>query len=499
MLPRKIYRSASLVVMILVGGCTTRFDAINDNPNQAENTNDIYYMTKAIVSTAYDYQNEAYMGRPAEAGRYITLVRNEGDDNFGWSAGSWDGDYLRLTTVKALQDQATQENADQYVAIAEILYVFNFAYITDRWGDIPYSQALLSKDQQIIHPAYDQQKDIYPDMLAKLQDANDKLGKATGAIDATADVLYKGSALDWRKFANSLSLRLLLRCKKAYPDAVSKIQAIVGDPDTYPIFTSNDDNAEIPYAGTYKWPGGPTGGGGSLSDEFAEFIKRKPSKEFTDFLVARNDPRLGVLLSKVTGDVAEATVDHHDYVGVPNSITDPYNYNGGSDHISTLNLNLFYQDQNPMVRASLMTYPEVCFILAEAVQQDGVTVSGETAQSLYYKGITAAMDYWGVADEAATQHYADQPLVKYDGTLKQLIGQKWASLFLRGPEGWFEYRRTNDILGFNALIGPRAAQRNIPYRYIYPDNERNLNADEYNKAIAIFGDDTRNTLMWYLK
>jgi len=499
MLFRKTYFPASLIVVTLLAGCTERFERINTNPNQPETVNDVYYMTKAIVSTAYDYQHEAYMSKPAEGGRYITMVRNEGDDNFGWEATDWDGDYLRLTTVKALEDQASGEKADQYVGVAEILYVFNFAYITDRWGDIPYSEALLSKDQQLIHPKYDQQKDIYPDMLQKLQDANDKLKTTTGKIDATADVLYGGDILKWRKLANSLRLRLLLRCSKNYPDAVAAIQAIVNDASEYPVFTTNDDNAEIPYVGTYKWPGGPTGGGGSLSDEFAEFIKRKPSKEFTDFLVARNDPRLGILLSKVTGSTASATVDHHDYVGVPNSITSPYDYNGGEEHISTLNLDIFYQDQNPMVRASLMTYPEVCFILAEAVQQKGITVPGETAASLYYKGISAAMDYWGVGGQAEAQHYEDQPLVKYDGTLKQLIGQKWASLFLKGPEGWFEYRRTNDILGFNALIGPRAAQRNIPYRYIYPDNERNLNKDEYDKAIAVFGDDNRNTLMWYLK
>lgn len=496
---KNIIRITFIALVVFLVACTKDFEKINKNPNQAETTNDIYYLTNAIISTAYDYQHAAFMDEPASAGRYITMVRNEGNDNFDWGPGSWEGDYLRLTTVKTLYDLSVKDGNEQYASLAQILYVFNFSYITDRWGDIPYSQALLSKDQQIIHPKYDQQKDIYPDLLKRLAEANEKLGTTTKTIDNSNDALYQGDIMKWRKFANSLRLRLLLRSSKAYPEAIAQMKEIAGNPSKYPIFDSNSDNAEVAYVGTFKWPGGPTGGGGNLSDPFAEFPKRKPSKEIVDYLLQRNDPRLPVLVEKVKGDPAAAMVDHHDYVGVPNSITSPYEYNGGDAHISTLNLDLFYQDQNPKVKASLMTYPEVCFILAEAVQQKGVVVPGETAASLYYKAVKAAMDYLGVAGKADAENYYDQPLVKYDGTLRQLIGQKWVALFLKGPEGWFDYRRTNDILDFNPRIGPRAGQKNIPYRYIYPDSERNLNKDEYDKGLATFGQDTRNILMWYLK
>ncbi|GAA4307566.1 SusD/RagB family nutrient-binding outer membrane lipoprotein [Compostibacter hankyongensis] len=500
MISGKIISGSSLIVVLALSSCTGNFDDMNTDPNNARTTRDIFYMTKAIVSTAYDYQKSAYMDEPASAGRYITMVRNEGNDTWGWDAGSWDADYLRLTTVKELRDIAETEKADQYVAVADILEVFNFAYITDRWGDIPYLEALqLSGDKEIVHPQYDKQEDIYPDLLKKLEEANNRLDTATGDIDENNDALYQGSKEGWQKLANSLRLRLLLRCAKKYTDAIPQIQEIVSHPEKYPIFTGNGDNAEVPYVGTFKWPGGPTGGGGNLTDPFAEFIKRKPSKEFVDFLQQRNDPRLPMLVDKTTGDPAQATVDHHPYVGVPNAINSPYDYNGGDEHISTLALDLFYKDQDAAVRASLMTYPEVCFILAEAAQQNGVNVPGETAESLYYKGIKAAMDYWGVSREADDAHYYDQPAVKYDGTLKQLIGQKWAALFLKGPEGWFDYRRTGDILDFNSRIGPAASQHNIPYRFIYPDNERNLNREAYDKAIAVFGEDTRNTKMWYLK
>lgn len=498
----KRFKIKSLLIvsaLLWLVSCTKDFDEINRNPNAAETTNDIFFLTKVIVTTAYDYQKDAYMNKPASGGRYITMVRNEGNDNFGWGPESWDGHYYRLSTNKEFGDMVRAAEKEQYIALSQILGAFNFSYVTDLYGDIPYSEALHSKDEQIIHPKYDQQKDVYTDLLSQLKEANNTLANTSKSIDATSDILYNGVVLKWRKFANSLRLRLLLRSSKNNSTAVQDIQEIVSNPSQYPIFTGNEDNAEIPYAGDYKWSGGPTGGGGQLTDPFAEFIKRKPSKEIVDFMLSRNDPRLQVLFSKVEGDPASATVDHNLYVGVPNSIPAPYDYNGGATHVSTLNLDLFYKDQHPMVKASFITYAEVCFILAEAMKEKGVTVSGKTAEDMYYAGIDASLDYWGVTGVPAHNAYKAHALVAYDGSLKQLIGQKWAALFLKGAEGWFDYRRTNDILGFNTLIGPAANQRNIPYRYIYPDGERNLNEEQYRKALETFGEDTRNTLMWYLK
>lgn len=149
-----------------------------------------------------------------------------------------------------------------------------------------------------------------------------------------------------------------------------------------------------------------------------------------------------------------------------------------------------------MVKASMVSYPEICFILAEGLQKGKITVAGETAESMYYKGIEAGMAQYGVTGDAEDMHYYDQPLVKYDGTLKQLIGQKWMAGFLKGAEGWFDHRRT----GFPVFVtGPMAAQSTIPKRYIYPDNENGLNETSYQEAIARIGGDTRNILMWYLK
>ncbi len=479
-------------------GCTADFEEINTNPNAGEKADDVYYLTKIIISTAYDYQKEAYMGKPASAGRYTTRLRNAGDDTFGWSSESWDSHYYRLSENYTFHKQAMANERDQYVATSLILGVFNFAYVTNLWGDIPYSEALKSKDELIVYPKYDKQEDIYPDLIAKLKEANTLLKNSVLPINSSADVMYKGNALKWRKFANSLRMRLLLLASKQMPNAISEIQEILNNPSEYPIFESNADNAEIPYVVSHKWPGGPTGGGGSLTDEFAEFIKRRPSKEIIDFMQSRNDPRLSLLFDPVA-DPQSGLVDKNPYVGAPITLISIYDYNGGGDHISTFKKSVFYQDVPSNVKASMMIYPEVCFMIAEVMQQKGVTVSGKTARHFYEEGIKASLAYWGASPESA-EAYIKQDGVIYDGSLKQLIGQKWASLFIKGAEGWFDYRRTNDVLGFNSGIIPEGAkQTTIPLRYIYPDGERAQNKKQYDEAIKVFGPDDINTKMWILK
>jgi hypothetical protein len=480
-----------LLFGITFSSCEKGLEDINVNPNESEVINPEFLMSSVIINTAYDYQMDAYFDKPASAGRYITMVRNEGDDKFDWGPQSWDGNYAKLSANREMMDLARKMNAPQYVAVGKILEAFNFGYITDLFGDIPYSEALLLKADVLAHPKYDPQQTVYPALLKTLKEANDELIANGNNVDSIADVMYAGAPLKWRKFANSLRLRMLLRIAKNYTAAFTEMQEIINDKSKYPIFESNTDNAEVAYLGTLSanaWPGGPVAG------SFSEFDKRKPSKEIVDALLQRNDPRLPVWIAKVD-KLTGGTVDNRPYVGVPNAIPAPYDYNGGADHISRLSA-MFKSNSHPMVKASLLTYAEVCFILAEAMQAGKVTVAGKTAESLYYDGIAANMKYYDVDQAATDAHYYDQPLVKYNGTLEQLIGQKWIAGFLKGAEAWFDNRRT----GFpKFVLGPLSSTTVLPKRYIYPTGERDTNEEQYQKAVAVFGPDKQTTLMWYLK
>ena len=104
-----------------------------------------------------------------------------------------------------------------------------------------------------------------------------------------------------------------------------------------------------------------------------------------------------------------------------------------------------------------MTYAEVCFILAEAAQK-GYSVGSQ--QTWYQNGIQASLTYWGVGNSYAS--YIAQSGVAYDGSLKQLMMQKYVAGFLMAQETWFDWRRT----GFPVItIGNSGYKNTLPLRF----------------------------------
>lgn len=470
--------------------CTKGFDEINKDPNNPAETRPEYHFTEALTQTAYAYQENAFTRRPAALGRYITLVRNNDYELFRWTAVDWSDIYQRAMIIKTMQQEAGNNGKNTYGAVGNVLMAFNISYLTDLYGDVPYSKALQAASNGNIKPTYDRQQDIYPALLTLLKDANEALKNAGNGIDPAADAMYAGNALKWRKLANSLRLRLLLRCSKAYKQAFTDMQDIISNPAQYPIMESNADNAEVPYLGAKKddsWPGGPL----NMIDN--DFLKTKPSKELVDALLQRNDPRLELWVAPVASTNG-STVDRNTYVGVPHAAVNPGDYNGGETHQSVFSS--YFRQNKGSLKASFMLYTEVCFILAEAAQRGSVTVGNKTAASLYKEGIESSMDYYGLKATANTRNYYNQPAVQYDGSLQQLITQKWLALCFRGAEGWFDFRRT----GFpQFVVGPMAFQPAFPVRYAWPTAEQDVNLANYRAAIGIFGPDDINTKMWYLK
>ncbi|BAV07861.1 hypothetical protein FLA_3892 [Filimonas lacunae] len=478
------------MMALLSGACTKDFTAINTDPNTSGTISSQYLLSTVLVRTAYQYQKDNFTGKPAEAARYITKIKNENDDLFSWSAVSWDGYYQYLSYNHELYNLAKSAGQKQYMAVSQVMRVFNFSYITDCYGDCPYSQALLSKDSSVAHPKYDKQEDIYPNLLNMLAATNDDLAAVTQELSSSYDVLYKGDLKKWRKFNNALRLRLLMRISSKDASAYTAMQTMLSNPDKYPLFESNDDNAEIPFLGKTA---GDSWQGGNLNYTSTEIDKYRPSKELVDQLLALNDPRLPIWAAQVTS-TTDYTVDPNVYVGVPNAISSPYGYNGGDAHISKL-AGILYSNANSLLPASLMTYAEQCFILAEAMQKGKVTMRGETAASMYYKGIKASLSFYGISTQAQND-YVGQEAVSYNGTLEQVITQKWLSLFLKSSEGWFDNRRT----GLPVLKpGPLAAITSIPSRYLYPLTEQSVNLDQYKAGVAQQGEDLITTKMWYLK
>lgn len=102
-------------------------------------------------------------------------------------------------------------NYDNHKAIAKIMKSFYFQYLVDLYGDVPYFQAHQGANN--VNPAYDNGKAIYEDLIVQLDSAIDMIDNAPATTVAVGseDVMLGGDMDAWKKFANTLKLRILLR------------------------------------------------------------------------------------------------------------------------------------------------------------------------------------------------------------------------------------------------------------------------------------------------
>jgi hypothetical protein len=404
-------------------------------------------------------------------------------DTYEWdpAMGPWNSYYAILRDVNNLETLAIQARHDNYQGIAMVLRVFLFSVLTDSYGDIPFSEVGKAKSEGILQLKYDPQKDIYEKLISDLAVANSKLGSRNGVIDG--DILYQGQFLKWKKFANSLRIRLLMRTEKRDASIGAKITQMINNPAEFPLFESNVDNAALRYLPDFpnQWPMFP--------QRPADLRERKLSETLEKRLKSLRDPRLAVLAAPTPASVAAGAPD---YVGVPNGLTQGLGarFNGGSAFQSEVGRDFYYEPNR--VPGILMHYSELMFLLAEASQKRIIVGS---APDYYNKGVQAAFSLYNVPIGS----YLQQPGIGYEPAngLGQIATQKWISLFYVGLEAWFDWRRT----GLPAVVpGPANVNNNrVPVRMQYPILEQSLNNKYYTEALARQGADDINTSMWLLK
>ena len=128
-------------------------------------------------------------------------------------------------------------------AMARIWRVWVYSILTDTYGDIPYFESALGVEDIVNQPEYDSQEEIYIDMLNELKEAAVQLGSQPDQLSfGNADILYQGDIESWRKFANSLRLRLAIRARFADASlAAEHITDVIGDP----LIDENSENASL--------------------------------------------------------------------------------------------------------------------------------------------------------------------------------------------------------------------------------------------------------------
>lgn len=499
----------SIAALLVVFSCDSDFEEINTNRNVPTSVTPDLLLSGVIRNTLNNQIGEAW-GIGNIVVQHTAKIQFVNEDRYLWGElnGLWNTVYGNMRNVQNIIDYAKAATPVQnnYLGVALILKSWMFSLATDAYGDIPYSESIKGKSTGIYQPVYDTQESIYAGILADLETANSILG--TSAEPIAGDILYGGGSaavLKWRKLANSLRLRYLMRISNAR-NVATDMQQILSNPVQFPIFESNADNAALAYLASApnQWP--------LYTTRVGSFDEFRLSKTLGDYLSSINDPRLRVFARPTQNSVTAGTPQ---IVGVPNGLEDTQalSYNGGPQNISRVGYPfacLVCNDngQTPplanVARALLMTYSELQFILAEAREKNLINTG--SAETYYLNGIDANMDYYQAIVPAdyginltLPADYYTQAEVVYTGTsaqrLAKIANQKWVALFFNGLEAWYDWRRT----GLPALI-PGASNLNdnlIPVRFIYPQSEQSLNKSNRDAAVARQGTDNINTRVWW--
>ena len=484
--------------------------AVNTNPNNPENAPAGAVFTNAMQVSVGRWLGSNYTLTQTELiAQHMAKVQYPDEDRYtriragdtqGYFSSAISGAYaVSLEDFQQVVKKGVSTSSPAIAAPASIMQQWEFSYLTNSWGDVPYSQALQGDSAGgALLPAYDAQKDIYTGMFDKLTKATADLQLPSSQNLGGADPLYNGSTASWAKFSNSLRARLAMDLMEKDP-ALANTQLTAAFAATGGVFTSNADNA------TFNWPGD-----GVFDNSWASNFKGRDdhriSKTLMDILLANNDPRVPIW-AQPTADFTAGKAGAPKYAGAPNGQTAAI---AGTYFSSTSRPGAFlYPGVTPYgtfgglgakAPSYIMTYAEVLFIKAEAAERSKGGLTPGQAAGFYTAAITASMKQWGVADADITTFLAQPGVVYTPGIagLKQTAVQKWTDLFMNGGRAWFEWRRTCQPATITA--GPAAdaiaAFNGVMRRFEYPTTEISVNGANVNAAVTSQGADDRATRIY---
>ena len=192
-------------------------------------------------------------------------------------------------TIKNVVDviEKTKDKPEliNYWAMATIMRAYEISRLTDAYGDVPYTEAGLGYLKDIIYPKYDAQEDIYDGICTELEKAADSFDNTQKNVPASSDIVYAGDYEKWKKFANSLLLRLGMRLTKVDPE---KAQQIVEKAISRGTMENNEDSFIVYYLpDTYY---STTANGNAAANKY----DYKLTDVFINLLKTTKDPRLSI-------------------------------------------------------------------------------------------------------------------------------------------------------------------------------------------------------------
>ena len=482
----KIYKSKItvllLAIVLMTVGCTSSFDEVNtdpDNPGAAlvPATNIFAYCLRYSSNNMFDSwfdlnESSGFSGQIAK-----WMYNDEGYYMFRTNVNttSWNVCYYTVSNLQAIINKS-EEGSNMWAA-ATIFHCQIYQVISDRWGNVPYTDALKLEDG-VTKPAYDKQSAIYPDLLKRLKAAVEALDE-NGVALGSGDVLLNGDVTAWKKYGNSLRLRIAARIANIdATDAKATFEEILGNPAKYPVLESNDDNVFFQWAAEYPEP-------------YAAYYLTRPneygvSKLMVETLKGTDDPRLPVY-AKPTINYTNGVAGAEEYVGYQNGL------DAAAPLAAVSGIGTRFMNESATTGFSpWMRSCETYFAIAYAASK-GWSV-GMTQKDAYEKGVTLSLEENGI--DNATDFLASG--AKYNGTQAQLFTQWWVSVFKNGMEAWSLFRMSGYPVG--NVVAPASyfpGHNTPPMSYGYPDVEHNLNGENETPEEAVQKDNFWGKQMWW--
>jgi hypothetical protein len=493
-----IFKSFIVVASVCcIHGCTKDFEKINTPPTSVTTIDPGLVLSKvqkdAAFAEGYEYPNNQFGswiqhwagGVLISSSRYV-----EQSDN-----GTWDAHYALIRNISQVRNEILKglENDPSgrtKLAISKIVEISVWQRLTDLFG-VPYSQTALGAADVNTKPVFDTQESIYKSLITDIDAAMGQLN-ASDVSYGSADFYYKGDVAKWKKYANSLKLRLGMRIR--YADA-ALAQKTVTEAMRQPLLESNSDNATVP---TYN-----NATNANVHPLLNHFLAGSPdlkylAEAFVTKLVAANDPRLPRVAQPSVNSVKAGTPA---YKGIGVALTDDILKTIIKDDYSTAStVTFFNRTYSPAIPDIVMSFSDVSFYKAEAALE-GWGATADQAEAFYQAGVRAALAQEPYNITTVPANFAELSFtgLSKEQKLEKIGIQKWIQLFGRSYEAFIEWRR----MGYPSLKpGPFAGSTNgtIPRRTIYSSREALLNQENYKAASArLTNGDTYVSKVWWDK
>lgn len=359
----KVIALGLLATPVVFTSCSEdAMDKVNENTSNPTNVNARFILADVITSTSFsnvggDFNTYLSAYVEHEVGVFNQLwnaEKRQAQPALSTTFNNvWNSLYRSIKNAKIAMDKTSaggpEASNKTTLGISQVLVAYNLALLTDMFGDVPYFEAfepLVNKN-----PNVDKQEDLYKEVNRLLDEAIINLPQGDLQGMAGYDLLYKGDASKWLKFAYGLKARYAMRLLNVTTDKDAALNNVLVYVDK--SFESVRDEASFAIYNAQN-----------LNPLFGFQYARKAlgaSKSIADKLIDRNDPRVYRNFSTVG------------FLQVDSLATKPVYYdllavNGESEQIQDKYLtSTFVAAQEAPTK--LLSYHEILFLKAEAMQR----------------------------------------------------------------------------------------------------------------------------------